>query len=74
LRDVVSIAERIDERSGTSDSIGPWRNDLLAQKHLYGFIALKDRPMAGKEVMPIESTIVSVRGHRVIPASDLASI
>lgn len=24
--------------------------------------------------MPIESMIVSVRGHRVIPASDLASI
>jgi ORF6N domain len=30
--------------------------------------------MAGKEVLPIESTIVSVRGHRVIPASDLARI
>jgi hypothetical protein len=30
--------------------------------------------MAGNEVMPIESTIVSVRGHRVILASDLARI
>lgn len=38
------------------------------------FSALKDWLMASKEVMPIESMIVSVRGHRVIPASDLASI
>jgi hypothetical protein len=30
--------------------------------------------MAGNEVMPIESVIVSIRGHRVIPASDLARI
>ncbi len=30
--------------------------------------------MVGKEVMPIESVIVSIRGHRVIPASDLARI
>jgi hypothetical protein len=38
------------------------------------FIALKGWPMAGKEAMPIESVIVSIRGHRVIPASDLARI
>ena len=30
------------------------------------FIALKGWPMAGKEVMPIDSVIVSIRGHRVI--------
>jgi ORF6N domain len=38
------------------------------------FMALKGWPMAGKEVVPIESVIVSIRGHRVIPASDLARI
>lgn len=38
------------------------------------FTALKGWPMVGKEVMPIESVIVSIRGHRVIPASDLARI
>ena len=38
------------------------------------FITLKGWPMAGKEVMPIDSVIVSIRGHRVIPASDLARI
>jgi ORF6N domain len=38
------------------------------------FMALEGWPMSGKEVMPIESVIVSIRGHRVIPASDLARI
>jgi hypothetical protein len=37
-------------------------------------IAVKSWPMMGKEVMPIESVIVSIRGHRGIPASDLARI
>jgi ORF6N domain len=38
------------------------------------FMALKGWPMSGKEVMLIESVIVSIRGHRVVSASDLARI